>query len=259
MEEIRRRAAKASSRFSTSRVEVNYECPGCKDERGYFKKIPQKYGDIEYFVDTWVDCECEKRRIIERLFKASAITEEFRKKSFDNFDLARVPDIVREAYAVTAEYVRDFETIKERRQNSIALLGRPGCGKTHLLMAGANELLRRGVGVVYFPWVETFNELKSDLGALNERIWRLRRADVLFMDDVFKGRTEPTAFQLEQLFAIVNHRYLENLPLMISSERSFAQMCSIDEAVGSRLREMARGHTVTLAGGMELNYRLRED
>ncbi|MPU17788.1 ATP-binding protein, partial [Acinetobacter baumannii] len=30
-----------------------------------------------------------------------------------------------------------------------------------------------------------------------------------------------------------------------------------DEAIGSRLREMAKGQTVTLAGGMELNYRLR--
>ncbi|MFW5438832.1 ATP-binding protein [Paenibacillus apiarius] len=260
LEEIRRRAEamRTNSRSSTSRAEVKYECPKCKDLRGYFKKIPQRYGDIEYFVDTWIDCECEKKRSLERLFKASTITEEFRKKTFDSFDL-NVPEIVREAYTVAYEYVRDYGSIKEQRQNSIALLGRPGCGKTTLLMAAANELLRRGVGVVYFPWVEGFNEIKNDLGTLDERIRRLQRAEVLFMDDVFKGRTEPTPFQLEQLFAIVNYRYLENLPLMISSERSFAQMCGIDEAVGSRLREMAKGHTVTLAGGMELNYRLRED
>lgn len=224
--------------------------------RGFFKKVPQRHGDIEYFVDLWVDCECEKRRNLERLFKASAITEEFRKKTFDSFDL-NVSEIVREAFTVACEYVKDFDNIKDQRQNSIALLGRPGSGKTTLLMAAANEFLQRGIEVLYFPWVEGFNELKSDLGTLDERIGRLQRAKVLFLDDVFKGRTEPTPFQLEQLFAIVNYRYLENLPLMISSERSFAQMCGIDEAIGSRLREMAKGHTVTLAGGMELNYRLR--
>lgn len=232
--------------------EANYDCPKCKDETGFLIRNDQGY-------ESWRDCECVNKRMLERLFKASAITEEFAKKTFGNFDVGSVSEIVREAYSVAYEYVREFSNISKERQNSIALLGRPGCGKTHLLMAAANNLLKKGVGVIYFPWVEGFNEIKDDLSALDERIRRLQNAEVLFIDDMWKGSEKPTQFEIKQAFAIINYRYLNNLPVLISSERSFAEMCGFDEAVGSRIKEMCKGHTVTIKGGIELNYRLRED
>lgn len=236
----------------TVQEEVKYDCPKCKDETGFLIRDDRGY-------EAWRDCECAKKRMLERLFKASAITEEFAKKTFGNFDVGSVNEIVREAYSVAYEYVREFSNIRKDRQNSIALLGRPGCGKTHLLMAAANNLLKKGVGVIYFPWVEGFNEIKDDLSALDERIRRLQNAEVLFIDDMWKGSEKPTQFEIKQAFAIINYRYLNNLPVLISSERSFAEMCSFDEAVGSRIKEMCKGHTVTIKGGIELNYRLRED
>ncbi len=109
---------------------------------------------------------------------------------------------------------------------------------------------------MYFPWVEGFNELKNDLSQLDQKIRRLQQAEVLFIDDMFKGRSEPTAFQIEQLFAIVNDRYLNKRPMIVSSERTIAQMCEYDEAIASRINEMCRDYKVTLTGGLELNYRL---
>lgn len=208
--------------------------------------------------DAWRPCGCVEKKRLARLLKASAITEEFAKKRFSNFDSKHVNEVIQEAYAVAYEYVREFAKIRTSRNNSIALIGRPGTGKTHLLMAVANNLLARGVGVVYFPWVEGFNEIKNDLSELDTRISRLQRAELLFIDDMWKGRGKPTDFQIEQAFAIVNYRYLNNMPVMISSEKTFADMCEYDEAVGSRLKEMSRGNTVTIKGGIELNYRLRD-
>src|SRR5690606_10917926 len=150
-------------------------------------------------------------------------------------------------------------TVRSTRYNSIALIGRSGSGKTHLLMAVSNNLLSKGIGVVYFPWAEGFNELKSDFDLLDERVSRLQNVDVLFIDDMWKGRSKPTDFQLEQCYAIVNHRYLNNLPILVSSEKDFAEMCTYDEAIGSRLKEMSKGNTVTIKGGIELNYRFKED
>ncbi|MFD2746968.1 hypothetical protein ACFSTH_11710 [Paenibacillus yanchengensis] len=74
---------------------------------------------------------------------------------------------------------------------------------------------------------------------------------------MFKGRKEPTTFQLEQLFGLVNHRYLNNKPLLISSEKSISQICEFDEAIGSRINEMCRNYRVILSGSQELNYRLK--
>lgn len=250
---------KANSPSLTSLDEVNYECPKCKDMEGFFTKQTQYYQDREYQVDAWIDCECVKKKALERLMKASAITEEFSKMTFGKFDLSSVKEIVQEAYTVAYEYVREFPDIRKLRQNSIAFLGRPGCGKTHLLTAAANNFLAKGIGVIYFPWIEGFNELRNDLSQLDERIRRLQQAEVLFIDDMWKGTDKPTAFEIKQAFAMVNYRYLNNLPIMLSSERTFAEMCGYDEAVGSRLKEMCKGHTVTIKGGIELNYRLRED
>ena len=137
------------------------------------------------------------------------------------------------------------------------LVGRVGAGKTHLLMAISNNLLAKGIEVIYFPWVEGFNEIKDDFSKLEEKMSRLKKCDVLFLDDIFKGRENPTAFQLEQLFGLVNYRYLNKKPVLISSEKTIAELLAIDEGIGSRLYEMCENYKVVIEGDAKLNYRLR--
>lgn len=173
---------------------------------------------------------------------------------FKNFDLNR-PQAVLDAYVAATNYFKTFREIRRTRQNSIALLGAVGSGKTHLLMAIANNLIKQQIPVIYFPWVEGFNNIKDDLDKLDEKVSKLQQVDVLYIDDLFKGRTSPTAFQLEQLFAIVNFRYLNNLPILLSSERDIDEIVEIDGAIGSRIYEMTRDFNVTLSGD-GLNYRL---
>jgi len=231
-------------------LETKYRCNVCKDEEVVLTRNEQ---GIEYARD----CECKKSRRAENLMKSSKITDEFQGKTFRNFNLTGRPAKVKEAREAAFNYTMNFEDIRNQRANSICLLGRPGCGKTHLLMATSNNLLAKGIGVVYFPWVEGFNEIKNDFDMLDERIKRLQTAEVLYIDDMFKGRAVPTDFQLEQLFAIINYRYLEKKPVLISSERSIMQLCEIDEGIGSRINEMCENYRVVLTGGIELNYRLK--
>ncbi|WP_369999724.1 ATP-binding protein [Paenibacillus sp. RC84] len=241
----------------------NYKCEKCKDEQGYFVKKPvlmSSQGEAkEFLMDHWKECDCINDRQIEKAFRSSQISFEFRKKNFDNFDLG-VLGPVRDAYHCTRSYTEQFHRVSVSRHNSIALLGPPGCGKTHLLMASANSLISQGVKVQYFPWVEGFNEIKDDLSVLKERILTLQQAEVLMIDDMFKGRREPTEFQLEQAFAIINYRYMEKLPVMISSERDIRTMCNYDDALGSRIYDMCKDYLVIIQGDrFKLNYRMRED
>ncbi|WP_309806954.1 ATP-binding protein [Paenibacillus hunanensis] len=264
MEAIRRRAeAKANTPSSTSNsngspAELPRHDRGCEECNYEGGKLVERLREgsnppVKDWV--WKECSC-RRDHISRIMSSSHITEEFQRKSFDNFDCDGRPGIVTNAYECAKGYAEDFPDIRNTPQNSLALLGRSGCGKTHLTIAASNQLLSRGVAVVYFPWVEGFNELKNDLSQLDQRIRRLQQAEVLFIDDMFKGRAEPTAFQLEQLFAIVNDRYLNKRPMIVSSEQTIAQMCEYDEAIASRINEMCRDYKVTLTGGLELNYRL---
>ena len=110
--------------------------------------------------------------------------------------------------------------------------------------------------MLFRSYVETFNEIKNDLYNLESRINKLQKVDVLFIDDLFKGRATPTPFVVEQIFAIVNYRYMNNLPILISSERLIEDMIAIDEAIGSRIYEMTKDFRVELSGS-GLNYRLR--
>ena len=48
---------------------------------------------------------------------------------------------------------------------------------------------------------------------------------------------------------------MNNLPFIISTERSLQELLDFDEAVSSRIIEMCRGNIVKLQG-KELNYRL---
>ena len=203
-------------------------------------------------------CNCFTQGRAERIVNTSKITFEFRKKTFQSFEPAYLQDIVRNAHMCAIMYSGNYDDIKHNRINSIALLGQSGCGKTHLLMAVANQLMNTGVPLLYFPFVEGFNEIKSNFDEMEAKINKMQTIDVLFIDDLFKGRTQPTAFQLEQMFAVINYRYMNNLPMLISSEKSIQEIIQFDEAIGSRIYEMTREYRVELKG-KDLNYRLRGD
>lgn len=228
------------------------QCKICGDNEGYAERLDDGS-------EVYRECSCVGKRRLHKRFESSKITWAFRMLNFDTFSLEDRPEIVHKAYQLARKYVRDFKNIKAERINSICLLGRPGSGKTHLLTSVANELIDEGAKVLYFPYVQGFNEIKDNLALREARIVAMQDAEVLYIDDLWKGREMPSPFQIEQIFAVVNYRYMEHKPIIVSSERSLEFMIeSIDEAIGSRLYEMSKGYRVNLIGGKELNYRLKD-
>ena len=71
--------------------------------------------------------------------------------------------------------------------------------------------------------------------------------------DFLKGKI--TEADINIVYEIVNYRYNNHLPLIISTEKTLDDLISFDEAVGSRLIEMCRGHIIVFEG-RKLNYRL---
>lgn len=250
LEYIRQQAAFMREQNPTNRPDPP-KCSVCGDNEGYAVRLDDGR-------EVYRQCDCTKGRNIERRFESSKITFAFRNMNFTAFNLEDVHPLVRDAYRIAQDYTRDFDKIQAERKNSIALLGRPGSGKTHLLMSISNELLDRGKELLYFPYAEGFSEFKNNFDLLDERIRKMQTAEVLFIDDLWKGRDKPTPWQIEQMFIVINYRYMEHKPILVSSERSFNDMMSIDEAVGSRLLEMSNNYRLTLTGGRELNYRISQ-
>lgn len=210
------------------------------------------------FIDVFKDCVCSKNRQSDHLLKFSEITDEFKKMTFGSFVLDEKPEAIKAAHQCAVDYYKDFDQIKTQRCNSISLLGQPGSGKTHLLTALANNLIiKKQISVLYFPFVEGFNDLKDDFDLLEEKLTKMKRISVLFIDDLFKGRQYPTDFQIEQMFAVINYRYLNHKPIMISSEKTVDELCDIDEALGTRIYQMSKDYTVVIKGDRKvLNHRL---
>lgn len=227
-----------------------YDCPKCKDQNGYIGKDETGY-------DVWKRCDCLPRKRVDKLFKSSYISEKFRSLSFDNFSLKGKPQIIHDIFECAKAYCDDFESIRKKRQNSIALMGQPGIGKTHLLIAIANTLLNSGIGVQYFPWVEGLNDLKSNFDEFDRKIKAMQNIPVLFLDDLYKPGLKISEFQVGTvLYQVVNYRYLNYLPIMVSSEHDFNKLCEVDEALGSRIYEMCGDYTVFTPKDRKLNHRL---
>ena len=202
-----------------------------------------------------IPCECRGLRLAEDILNKSGIGKEFRNKRFDNFDFSRNMATMK-GYKSALEYENKFLDIENTRCNSIMFLGQVGSGKTHLSMAIANELMDRGIGVIYMGYRDAITNIKQnmlDSVYYNRVMNRYKNARVLFVDDLFKGKI--TDSDINIMFELINHRYFNNLPMIVSSESSVGRLLDIDEALGSRLIEMTKGRVVELRG-KELNYRI---
>lgn len=201
------------------------------------------------------ECECRALRIAEEKLKASGVSEEFRKKTFDNFDYERNIETM-ESFFKAKSYSKNFEGIRATRKNSIMFVGQVGSGKTHLAIAISNILLDKGIGVIYMPYRDSITNLKQSI--LNEEnyqreINKYKNAQVLMIDDLFKGRI--TESDINIIYEILDYRYFKNLPVIVTSEKTIDELVEIDEAIGSRLYEMSKNYIATMIGD-KLNYRI---
>ncbi|MCM3316159.1 DnaA/Hda family protein [Rummeliibacillus stabekisii] len=244
----------------------NFECETCKDAGGW-----TEWRDADVFGNgrvvrkekVWVECSCAKQRKHERLINGSHITQEFQKMRFENFVGEGLDKKILNMAKKAKQYYDEFEEIRKTSQNGIALLGQPGIGKTHLLMAISNNLmLKKHIPVMYFPFVTMTSEMRANQFEKEETITRqAKEIDVLFIDDLYKpvaGKPKASEWEQLKMYDIVNYRYLNRKPILLSCELDPAQLLAIDEATGSRLFEMTQEFTVSVEKDFRLNYRTRK-
>lgn len=225
------------------KTESKYKCEKCRDLTFIIKD------DYAY------ECECRVLRQAENILKNSGISEAFRKKTFETFNYSINLHTVK-AFTKANEYANDFENIKEERCNSIMFIGAVGSGKTHLSLAIANDLMDKHIGVIYMPYREAITNIKQcvmDQENYNRIMNRYKRAKVLLIDDLFKGGI--TNSDINIMFEIINYRYFNHKPVIISSEKNAKELLNIDEAIGSRVIEMSGNYLVDIIG-RNLNYRI---
>lgn len=156
------------------------------------------------------------------------------------FHTARISD-----YETGVEPERSLSTWAESPSN-LVLVGAVGTGKTHAAIACARAAHERRLPFVFAPVVEVLDALRP---GGNERLTapKLAAAPLLILDDL--GSEKESEWTTERLYAIVNRRWMEKRPTIVTSNLGQADLA---KAVGERLySRIADGAIAVKLGGVD--------
>ena len=167
------------------------------------------------------------------------------KYTLDNFVIGSNNDL-----AVSA--AKNIIAAPGTRYNPFFLYGGPGLGKTHLVQAIGNELLKKDpdLKVFYTPISHFYSDFIDAIqnGKGKEFKRKFQKLDVLIIDD-FQFIVNKEKSQ-EEFFNIFNDLYQLNKQIIVTSDRLPSQIKSVDERLASRL---------TWAGAFDLQLPKFED
>ena len=171
----------------------------------------------------------------QRIKESSNLGERFKSRTFANFD--KKLDV--SAYNSAKNYANDEKLFSEKR-NSLIIFGKVGSGKTHLAAAIANELVERGIPVIFGTFQTHIERIKNEFehSGENKALSEIKTIPMLVIDDI--GKERKTEWTQSVLFDIVNYRYEHLLPIVFTTNFSADELANYCEhAVFSRMYEMS--------------------
>lgn len=149
--------------------------------------------------------------------------------SFDNFVVGSSNEL---AYAASQAVVKFPGT----KYNPLFIYGGVGLGKTHLMQAVGNEILRKNPGkkIAYLTSEEFTNEFLRSLSQKKTQYFadKYRKVDVLIVDDIqFLGSKERTQ---EEFFHTFNALHQSNKQIILSSDKQPQAIPGLEDRLKSR-------------------------
>ena len=193
-------------------------CPICGGI-GYLRRdLPIDHPDFGKIIP----CSCRSEEITQsaraRLFRMSSL-DALKELRFENFEKrGRVGLGVTQANSLENAY-NQARNFAEHREGWLMLSGPYGCGKTHLAAAIANHAIESGVATLFLTVPDLLDWLRyaysgGDM-SFEERFEDIRGIPLLVLDDF--GTQNATAWAQEKIFQILNYRYINHLPTVVTS------------------------------------------
>nr|WP_298050935.1 ATP-binding protein [uncultured Lachnoanaerobaculum sp.] len=213
-----------------------------KDGHAYCKTCHErKDGEVKSLMDMKFifknNCKCDRERLekqkqrekeqeFERLKRSCFISMSQWAYTFDNYKGEKD-----KSYIIAKNYVKEYEQMKKE---NIGLLfcGTVGSGKTYLACCIANALIEE---YMIRGKIRNFAQIINDLqkGGFdldkNEYIESLTNVSVLILDDL--GIERDTSYAKEQVYNIVNSRYLKQKPTIFTTNLPYEKIQNSDDGV----------------------------
>jgi DNA replication protein DnaC len=219
----------------TTYLAGDINCPFCHG-LGYLRRdLPighPDFGKVQI-------CTCRQGQVAQlihqRLFAISNL-ENLHHLTFENFQpRGRVGSGPWQADSLERAY-NQAQQFAQKVDGWLLLQGGFGCGKTHLAAAIANFTVELGVPTLFITVPDLLDALRftydNPESTFEQRFEEIRGAPLLIMDDF--GTQNATAWAQEKLFKILNYRYINKLPLVVTTNLLLEQ---IEGRIRSRLED----------------------
>lgn len=222
--------------YSETYLEPKYSCPKCNDT-----------GMVEENNKTTI-CECMVELINEENSKSLNEISPLQLSTFESFSLdyyenqvidgKNALDRMSKIYNYCRKYADEFSS----KSNNLFMQGGTGLGKTHLSLAIANDLIKKGHNVVYVCAPDILSKLqrehfdynyKSESDTMNT----LMNCDLLIIDDLGTEFTSP--FSISTIYNIFNSRIQMGKPIIINTN---LQLSEIEQIYSQRMVSRLIGH-----------------
>ena len=184
-------------------------------------------------------CVCRQQNVElaarERLFRLSNL-DAFERMTFDTFK-------PQGRMGLADQHIRSLEyalsqaaTFAQTLSGWFFLSGSYGCGKTHLAAAIANYVVSLGVPTLFLTVPDLLDWLRFSYDSTDanfeQRFDEIRNIRLLVLDDL--GTQNTTAWANEKLYQIINYRYNNKFPMVVTSNQNLDE---IDGRIRSRLQD----------------------
>ncbi len=229
--------SKGSSPISsnTERSVGDPNCPLCTG-LGYVRS-DHPVGHPEF--GKLIICTCREeeinRRSLNKIYEISHLSE-LKGLTFENFEPMGKFGLGERQTASIKNAFNQAKIFSRKLKGWLLLQGNYGSGKTHLAAAIGNIVVENGIQTIFITVPDLLDTLRfsydnSDT-TFEERFEEIRNCPLLILDDF--GTQNATEWAQEKLFQIINYRYINHLPLVVTTNLSLAE---IEGRIRSRLQD----------------------